>query len=352
MTDVYTRLAHHLDQLPAGFPPTESGVELRILKRLFTPEEAAMALDLTMIPETAADIARRTNRDEITIAPLLETMSGKGLIFRNRKGNAPQFMVSQFVIGIWEYHLKELSPELIADVNAYLPHVMHERHLKLNTQQLRVIPISKEITGTNEILNYDVAEELIRSQKKIVVSECICRKEHEMVGKGCDNPMEACLSFGSAAYYYEENGLGRTIDTDEALAILETGRKAGLVLQPGNAKRPANICMCCGCCCQVLKNLKTLDKPALVVHTNYYARIDGDLCVTCGECQERCHMDAILTEEETVVDRDRCIGCGVCVSSCPTGAMALVQKHTDDQYDPPANVFETYLAMAKERGII
>jgi len=27
MTDVYQRLAKHLDNLPGGFPPTESGVE-------------------------------------------------------------------------------------------------------------------------------------------------------------------------------------------------------------------------------------------------------------------------------------------------------------------------------------
>jgi electron transport complex protein RnfB len=44
MTDVYKKLAKHLDNLPAGYPSTESGVELRILKRLFTPEEAEIAM--------------------------------------------------------------------------------------------------------------------------------------------------------------------------------------------------------------------------------------------------------------------------------------------------------------------
>jgi len=34
--DVYERLREHLHQLPVGFPSTQSGVELRILKRLFT----------------------------------------------------------------------------------------------------------------------------------------------------------------------------------------------------------------------------------------------------------------------------------------------------------------------------
>jgi len=55
MSDVYERLAKHLDNLSASYPATDSGVELRILKRLFTPEEAAIAL--TMFPESADTIA-------------------------------------------------------------------------------------------------------------------------------------------------------------------------------------------------------------------------------------------------------------------------------------------------------
>ena len=41
MTDPYQQLAQYLDSLPAGYPPTESGVELRILHKLFSPQEAA-----------------------------------------------------------------------------------------------------------------------------------------------------------------------------------------------------------------------------------------------------------------------------------------------------------------------
>ncbi len=36
MSDVYVQLARHLNRLPAGFPATASGVEIRILKRLFS----------------------------------------------------------------------------------------------------------------------------------------------------------------------------------------------------------------------------------------------------------------------------------------------------------------------------
>ena len=59
MTDIYQKLAHHLDDLPGGFPSTESGVELRILRRLFTPDQAELALHLTLLPEQARVIAYR-----------------------------------------------------------------------------------------------------------------------------------------------------------------------------------------------------------------------------------------------------------------------------------------------------
>ncbi len=350
MSQIYSQLAKHLDTLPAGFPATESGVELRILKRLFTPQEAEVALSLAMAPESAASIAERLNRDEKELGALLEVMASKGLIFRSVKGGTPAYMASQFVVGIWEYHLNDLDEDLIRDVNAYFPEFMRKSWIKHETKQLRVIPISKEIAVENAIMSYDVAEEIIRQQSRIVVADCICRKEHRMLGQGCDSPMEVCLSFGSGAYYYEKNGLGRPIDQSEALEILTMGREAGLVLQPGNAQKPANICMCCGCCCQILKNLKTLDQPALAVHTNFRARVDEQACAACKACADRCQLDAIKMGDTAEVDPRRCIGCGLCVSVCSTGAMALEPKPEKDHYVPPKTPVHTYINMARERG--
>ncbi len=350
MSQIYSTLAKHLDTLPAGFPATESGVELRILKRLFTPREAEVALGLSMAQEPAASIARRLNRDEKELGDLLETMAAKGLIFRSSKGDTPVYMASQFVVGIWEYHLNDLDVELIRDVNAYFPEFMRKSWIKHETKQSRVIPVSKGIAVENTIMPYDVAEEIIRRQSKIVVADCICRKEHRMVGKGCDSPMEVCFSFGSGAYYYEKNGLGRPIDQQEALEILNLGREAGLVIQPGNSQKPVNICMCCGCCCQILKNLKALDHPAQAVHTNFFAQVDAEACVACQACADRCQMDAIAIEDTAAVDPLRCIGCGLCVSVCSTGAMTLEPKSAKDHYVPPKTPAHTFVNMARERG--
>lgn len=350
MEMVYEKLALHLDNLPAGFPPTEDGVELRILKRLFTPGEAAIAVGLTMRPEPSDSIAKRLDMDAKALEPMLEEMSKKGLVFRAHKGGRDLFMAAQFVIGIWEYHVNDLDEDLIRDVNAYLPTLMKKSWVDVQTKQLRVVPISKSLDAGMTVMPYEAAEEIIRDQSKIVVAPCICRKEHTMTGKGCDRPMEVCLTFGTGAFFYEENGLGRSISQEEALALLEKGQEAGLVLQPGNAQKPANICMCCGCCCQVLKNLKMLDRPADITASNFYAVVREEDCIGCGECRDRCQMEAIDLDETAIVRPERCIGCGLCVPACEVDAVALVRKPEARQQIPPPRVVDTYVRIAKERG--
>lgn len=352
MSDIYQQLAAFLDRLPAGFPSTESGVELRILKRLFTPEEAETAMGLTMLPETAAAIAARCHTDASELSETLAAMAKKGLIFRISKGDQNLYSAAQFVIGIWEYHLNDLDADLIRDVNEYMPTLMQKSWLGTRTKQLRVVPVSQSVSAEMAVMPFEAAEQIINRQSRIVVSPCICRKEQKMIGKGCDKPMEACLSFGAGAQYYEQNGLGRRIEKTEALEILKVGVAAGLVLQPGNQQKSINICMCCGCCCGILKNLKTIDKPAQVVHTNHYAQVKAPLCSACGACQAVCQMDAIRVEAVAQIDLDRCIGCGLCVVDCPTQAMTLVQKAVERQYLPPKNAFETYITIAQERGLL
>lgn len=48
--DVYRKLQQHIDErMPVGFPPSDSGADIRILKSLFTPEEASLTLNLSAL---------------------------------------------------------------------------------------------------------------------------------------------------------------------------------------------------------------------------------------------------------------------------------------------------------------
>ncbi len=350
--ELYHRLARHLDDLPGGFPPTESGVELRLLRRLFSPVEAELALHLTVMPEPAHVIARRAGLEpEIAARRLLE-MSRKGLIYRLYRHGEPQYMALQYVIGIWEFHVNDLDLELIRDMNEYLETLI-DPDIWRRAPQLRTIPVSREIEVEHGVLPYEDAVAILHEKKRIAVAPCICRREHRMIGEGCDHPEETCLVFNTGADYYVENGLGRYIEIEEALAILRMAEEQALVLQPGNAQAAGNICVCCSCCCQILKFMQRHPEPGALAASAFRAALEPELCTACGVCVDRCPMDALALPdgaEAVALDLIRCIGCGNCATRCPTGAIRLERKPETEQPEVPGTEMRKQLAMARARG--
>ena len=350
-TDVYERLAQHLDNLPAGFPRTESGVEMRILRRLFTPAEAELATHLSLIEEDAHVIARRARIPYEETARRLDEMEKKGLIFAlHKEGRPTRYQALGYVVGIYEFQVNRMDPEIIKDFEEYSP-AWFDLDVWQKAPQIRTIPVGESIDHPAEVLPYERAEELIRDEKKFAVAPCICRQEQEIMGHGCGKPSETCLSIGGAANYYIHNGLGREISKDEALQILRQANEAGLVLQPANAQKPVFICACCGCCCGVLRNMKRHPQPASIVSTPFFAVLDPDLCNDCGVCETRCQMGAISLESGyTTLDRSRCIGCGLCVSTCSMQALNLERKPDAEQSLVPRDLTDTNIRLGQTRG--
>jgi NAD-dependent dihydropyrimidine dehydrogenase PreA subunit len=156
---------------------------------------------------------------------------------------------------------------------------------------------------------------------------------------------------GSAATYYEVNGLGRSIDQAEALAILDMAEQSSLVLQPSNAKDAVNICTCCGCCCGILTNVKRQPHPASFVHSAFVATLNTDACEGCGTCELRCQMEAIAQGNgHAILDMDRCIGCGQCVSTCPSDALSQRRKPAAEQPYVPKDIDDNYIRLSQARG--
>ncbi|MDP1989698.1 MAG: 4Fe-4S binding protein [Syntrophales bacterium] len=349
--DRYEKLAEHLDNLPGGFPRTDSGVEIRILRRLFTPEAAELALHLTLIPEEPRVIARRAKIPVDEAARRLEEMNNKGLIMGvQKKGKASLYMALQFVVGFWEAQVNKLNRELVEDFEEYLPSLIDVDAWR-KTPQMRTIPVEKSITFQPEVMLYERAEELVRTNKTFAVSNCICRQEQRILGKGCDKPEESCLQFGSAAQGVVSMDRGRAISREEALAILQRAEETGLVLQPANAKDPLFICTCCGCCCGVLRSLKRFPVPASLVASPFSAQLNAYTCKGCGLCIKRCQMEALhVDNKNTTLNLDRCIGCGLCVSTCPTRSLSLVRKTKAEQPYVPKDIIETSIKLGRARG--
>jgi ferredoxin len=257
-------------------------------------------------------------------------------------------MAAQFVVGIWEFQVNRLTPELIEDMEAYIPTLMKTAWKR---PQLRTIPVHRSIRPELAVMTYERAEALLGRHRTFAVSPCICRKERTLVGQGCDRPEETCLSFGTAAEYMVANQIGRFIASSEALAILQLADKKSLVVQPGHARAANYICLCCGCCCGVLRTLRTYPRPADMVASAFLAHADPSVCSGCGVCLARCQMAALsLTDDRVVLDAGRCIGCGLCVTTCPTGALTLKRKPADRQPRIPRNAVTAALAHGRARG--
>jgi electron transport complex protein RnfB len=351
MGDIYIKLRERLDNVSTGYPATPGGIELKILKRLFSEEEAEFFLNLSPLPETPEQAAVRLNRDAEGTAVLMEKMAKKGLLFRLRREKSVSYAAIPFLVGILEHQVNRLDPELARDLNEYFETAIGKTVQSFKTPVMRTIPINRQIAAAWPIAPYEDVLEIIKSQKTIAIAPCICRKWMGAVDKACDKPVETCFLFGSYAHYYVENKMGRYISVEEALDIVKHNEEVGLVMQPFNSQKVGGMCSCCGDCCGMLRSLKKQPVPAAAVQSNYFAEVDAEACAGCETCLDRCQMEAIhMAEGRAVINLDRCIGCGLCVTTCTTGALRLVKKPDDQQYRPPQSGVETYMKIALERG--
>ncbi len=347
-TDIYEKLAQHLDKLPGGFPPSDSRVELRLLKRLFTAEDAELAVHLTLDHEEARVIADRAGLNVAEADQRLRKMARKGLIFSTEPEDGPAlYQAVPWIVGIYEFQVNKLDEGFVQDVNEYI----RTRKPVSRPQpipQIRTIPVQQSVESHMETLPYERAEELVKAHEKFAVAPCLCRRKTEIMGAGCDAPKEACLIFGNWADYYVRNGLGRYIDQAEVMEILTEANKANLVLQPSNSRDIAFLCCCCGCCCAVLNRLKLHPRPSEQVASPFIARAEFENCEGCGVCVDRCQMQALTLEDDHVVlDSNRCIGCGLCVSTCPTGTLTLERKPASKQIKVPITMDATWRELSQ-----
>ena len=351
--DPYQQLAQYLDTLPAGYPPTASGIEIALLEKLFTQEQAALALHLSLVNASPSVVARRAGQPVEVVRANLEDMAGKGLIaVHHGDDGPPHYTISQFVIGFWEGQVNRLDEETVRLFEGYGPIWFREGPWK-TFPQVRTIPIRETIPITTEVMAYENAEAILRSKTLIAVQNCICRQEGALLGHTCGKPLETCLSFDNAAKSSIAQGRGRQISLKEALGILDQARESGLVLQPANSQDPIFMCACCGCCCGVLRQIKHEPKPADLVMNPFIAAFDPTLCIACGACVEVCPMAALVETPEGSIHFDpaRCIGCGLCTSRCPSGALTLAVKNQHRHPRIPKNTAWTYLTLSKKRGL-
>jgi electron transport complex protein RnfB len=347
--NAYERLASALDLLPGGFPRTRSGVELRILKRIFSLEEALVASHMTGTSETADVIASRANLPGEETELRLNEMVNRGLVWGSKRGGKRRFRLAPYVVGFYEEQWDVMDHELAHLCEQYLNEGGAEGIMRPEPALHRVVPAQRALR-TEFILPYDDIKPLILGGKSFELRDCICRKQRDLLDKRiCDFPLEVCLTFSM-----KERPVGaHSIGQKRALEVLDRTEEVGLVHTVSNvAQGIFYVCNCCGCCCQVLRGITQFGIEHSVAKANYYAVVNAELCSGCGICEERCQVHACIVDEVSVIDLTKCIGCGLCVTGCPNEAMKLQLRPEAKIVHPPDDYKAWERQRLKSRGLL
>lgn len=349
--DIYQKLARRLDETPNGFSPTASGVELRLLAKIFTPAEAQLACVMSMHAESSAEIALRAGVDAREAHRTLKGMASKGLV-RFKKGEGELlFALMPFVVGFYEAQLPRMDEELARLFEQYF---LESRGgiAQVEPGVHRIIPVQEAIPHEIMIFPYEQASQMLKSAKAWGVRRCICRVQRQLIGKGCKYPVESCLVFAPVVGAFDYSQEERAISLEEALKILHETEVLGLVHSTGNYIDGIDyICNCCPCCCGVMRAVTEFGILTAVAHSDFYAVVDQDLCLGCGDCTTRCHFGALsLIDGKAVVNYAKCMGCGLCASACMVDGIHLNRRPAGETEPVPQNIKAWGMQRLERRG--
>jgi len=357
---IYRLLQRHLDKQAIGFPSTWSGADIRLLKRLFTPDEARLALHLDFKPSSTEQVLERAASEfsSAQITKLLSSMFTKGAIGWKEKDGTGHWYLVPLVVGMYENQDGDPSPEFLHDARAYFKTLGYSASfLAVKPSQMRTIPINRSVPVEHPVATYDQIRSVVdASPGPFVVLPCICRRSASMRGKPCAKTSreETCLAFGDMARMVLRRKHCREVSRGEVLEILRQNEDDGLVLQPANARQPEFVCSCCGCCCGMLSYQKLLPHPVDFWASTYRAEVSPAACSQCGTCVSRCQVGAVSLDGpsgEARINQGRCIGCGLCVPTCPSEAVRLIRKESEPI--PPVNEEDLYdQVMANKKGAL
>jgi Pyruvate/2-oxoacid:ferredoxin oxidoreductase delta subunit len=306
----------------------------RILRKLVTPEEGELLLQL---PAQPADLAQKTGMDEEAAQHKLQEFMERGLIIRTSKG---LFCLARDMTQLHDANLssaeKWVDTELL-DLwrdfrDAEWKQTMASGLGDSYVQALKVIPAWKAMERSpnlGELLPDEDIRELIRGADPVSVIPCPCRRSI----RRCDLPVNVCMHFNRGAEYAIDRGAGPPISAEKAIAIAGEAEEAGLVhtWASSTPEKLTAICNCCRDCCDIFAiGMEVGNIEQILQKSRFRAEVDQELCTGCQDCVERCFFEAIDMEKspqskklKATVDKEKCFGCGLCVIVCKPEALTM-----------------------------
>jgi ferredoxin len=347
----YQLLAERLDALPNGFPPTPDGAELRLLAKLYTEEEAALAAQLRLTRETPKQIAARINGDPKELRNTLKDMAKRGLVDVGRTDDGLGYGLLPFAIGIYEYQFDTMDAELAHLFEDYYQQAFGHT-VSMQPPLTRVVPVGEAVQVDMELHPYESVLDIVQGAQSYGMVDCICRKQQALIGDPCDHPRDLCMIMSRKAGAFDRASSIRALTREEFLAALKRASDAGLVHSVSNSQEGLSfICNCCTCSCAVLRSVADLGAANIIARSAFVNQVDEDLCLACGVCVDYCQFDALELEDVVVVNPVRCVGCGVCVPSCPEEALSLVRRPEEEILPIPVSERDWQMNRSAARGL-
>ncbi len=353
---VYDRLIERLNSKGSSLPLIKCDELYAMLAEIYTAEEAEFIANLPLTPFTASGL-RETMResDKAGLLDRLERMADTGQLHTvdSPAGETyylintliPGYLELCFMSGAVDSHREKVAG-LFYD---YIKKLEAEPNLEIEGVWrfpfFRTLPVEKEIESNTSIQPYDKVSRYVHKADYIAVGTCFCNQVQTLSLAPDDLPKEVCMTFGPTAQSYIKRGFARKISKEEAFSILNEAEKAGLIHCASNTgKYIDGMCNCHVRHCKFLQNIKKSVKPYMVSPSGFVVEYNSADCTSCGACEDRCQMDAlVMNGDELVFNSDRCIGCGLCISYCPTGCLQL--KAREQAHVPPVNNIQLYATM-------
>jgi NAD-dependent dihydropyrimidine dehydrogenase PreA subunit len=345
-SDVYYRLGMRLNENQVKMLLVEPFFQ--ILEQFYTSEQAELGAKFPIGAFTVGELTETYDQDAESLTEMLETMADDGLIFVIKgKDGVRKYTLTQFVPGVVEYQLmrgrdtphdrkvaKMLRDFMEGEMRTLMEPILKDPELMkqmMPEAPARIITVEGLLPDTTEVYSYERLSELIDKETDFSAATCYCRHQKYLLDDPCKIeglPQHSCLLVGEAADYASDRGFGNKITKEEAHAIIELSEKAGLMHNVGNySDRAFFVCNCCGCCCEFLDTAKRAQNNAVLDYANFIVKADTETCSGCGDCIDRCQMEALsLVDEVISINENMCFGCGNCVPVCPTESLTMVRR--------------------------
>ncbi|MEW6711945.1 MAG: 4Fe-4S dicluster domain-containing protein, partial [Candidatus Riflebacteria bacterium] len=363
----YSRLVERLNLFPQGAPPSE--LLFKILKMLFSENEARLVADLPVKPFTSLRAAEIWQLPEAKARDILEKLADRAILVDMQVDGQTFYALPPPMAGFFEFSLMRVR----SDVDQKVLSELFYQYLNVEedfiralftegeTQLGRVFVNEPALSDENalHVLDYERATRIIETATDIGVGTCYCRHKMSHLGRACSAPMEICLTLNVTASSLIRHGHAKRIDRSECLDLLQLAYENKLVQFGENVRESVNfICNCCGCCCEALLAARRFSMLHPVHTTNFLPVLDHEKCTGCGKCVRVCPVAsmALVSANDphrrgkmiAQVNEETCLGCGLCVRECAFSGIHLKSRPT--RVITPLNGTHLHVVMAVERG--